>query len=129
MVLCQSLWLYLLLDIVRKHYHGLCKAISDDVERCVAVLLELDILPDEGIDYLYSCTTTSSKKEAIIDMLIVAFVNQESLLPLCDVVEALIEDPSMKVVVQALRHGEKCTICNTISQMKALVSLVICYLT
>ena len=83
------------------------KAISNDIERCVAVLLELDVLPDEGIDYLYSRNTTSSKKEAIVDMLIVAFVNRESLLPLCDVVEALIEDPSMKVVVQALRNGKK----------------------
>ena len=92
-------------DIIRKHYNSLCKAISSNYERSTNVLLEMDVLPDEGIEFLYSCSGDDIRREAIIDIAIVGFANHETLLPFCNVVAALIEDPSMKYVTEEFRHG------------------------
>ena len=92
-------------DIIRKHYSELCKVISSNYERSINILLEMDVLPDEGIEFLYSCSA-DDRKEAIIDIVIVAFANHENLLPFCNTVEALIENSSMKHVVEEIRHGK-----------------------
>jgi len=93
-------------DIIRKHYTALCKAIPSNYERSINILLEMDVLPDEGIEFLYSCSADHNRKEAIIDIVIVAFANRENLLSFCNVVEVLIENPSMKHVTDEIRHGK-----------------------
>ena len=65
----------------------------------------MDVLPDEGIEFLYSCSA-DDRKEAILDIVIVAFANHENLLPFCNAVEALIDNSSMKHVVEEIRHGK-----------------------
>ena len=79
-----------------------------DYEKSISKLLELEILPDNVLELIYSA---ENKNTAIIDVLIIA-CSDEHILTFCDLIDELIETPTLKCVVEELRHGKKNYVCS-----------------
>ena len=97
------MFLNYVIDVVRKHYSKLCQSIPMDYEKSISKLLELDIVPDNVLEVIYSA---ENKRMAIINVLILGCSN-EHILTMCDIMEELIETPALKSVIEELRHGKK----------------------
>ena len=95
--------LHYIVDIIRKHYSKLCQSIPMDYKKSISKLLELEVLPDNVLKLIYSA---ENKNAAIIDVLIIG-CSDKHILTFCDLMDELIEAPTLKCVVEELRHGKK----------------------
>ena len=78
-----------------------------DYEKSISKLLELKLLSDHGLELIYSA---ENKNAAIIGVLIISFSDKHILI-FCDMMDVLIETPTLKCVVEVLRHGKKNYLC------------------
>ena len=101
-------FLYYIADIIRKHYSKLCQSISVDYEKSISKLLQLKLLSDHGLELIYSA---ENKNAAVIGILIVG-CSDKNILTFCDLMDELIEIPTLKYVVEELRHGKKNYVCS-----------------
>ena len=101
------IFLYYITDIIRKHYSKLCQSIPMDYKKSISKLLELKLLSDHGLELIYSA---ENKNAAIIGVLIIG-CSDKNILTFCDLMDELIETPTLKCVVEDLRHGEKKYVC------------------
>ena len=102
------IFLYYIADIIRKHYSKLCQSIPMDYEKSISKLLGLKCLSDHGLELIYSA---ENKNAAIIDVLIIS-CSDKNILTFCDLMDELIETPTLKCVVEDLRHGKKNHVCS-----------------
>ena len=94
-------------DNIRKHYSKLCQSIPTNYEKSVSKLLEINIISDHGLELIYSA---KNKTAAIIDVLIIG-CSDKPVLAFCDLIDLLIENPTLKCVVENLRHGKNLDTC------------------
>ena len=102
------IFLHYITDIIRKHYSKLCQSIPMDYEKSISKLLELKLLSDHGLELIYSA---ENKNAAIIGVLITSCSNKK-ILTFCDLMDELIETPTLKSAVEDLRHGKKNYVCS-----------------
>ena len=80
----------------------LYQSIPTNYEKSVSKLLEINIISDHGLELIYSA---KNKTAAIIDVLIIG-CSDKPILAFCDLIDLLIENPTLKCVVENLRHGK-----------------------
>ncbi|XP_065910127.1 uncharacterized protein [Dysidea avara] len=90
--------------VIRYYYHRLCQCMPSNHKNSVGVLLQMNLLSDEAVQFVYNnCRTEGSRNETIIDTLIVNCGKSTDFLVLCVALERLSTEPVMKEVIDALK--------------------------
>ena len=93
-------------EVLKKHYHKLCKALPEDYMTSLTRLSQLMPLEDRAVDHITGQPTPIGSRMAILDMVILFKCSDAELLDLCSVMETIIGDEQkVAQVVEPLRVG------------------------
>ncbi|XP_065903832.1 uncharacterized protein [Dysidea avara] len=91
-------------EVLKKHYHKLCKALPEDYMTSLTRLSQLMPLEDRAVDHITGQPTPIGSRMAILDMVILFKCSDAELLDLCSVMETIIGDEQkVAQVVEPLR--------------------------